>query len=88
MLIGIDGEGIVAYDISKKSIANTDFYIDNINIKKSKVHSLLTDSSNNLWIGIYQKGVAFIPSQANMFNYIGNFSSIRNYIGSKSRRKA
>lgn len=82
MLIGIDGEGIVAYDISKKSIANTDFYIDNINIKKSKVHSLLTDSSNNLWIGIYQKGVAFIPSQANMFNYIGNFSSIRNYIGS------
>lgn len=61
MLIGIDGEGIVAYDISKKSIANTDFYIDNINIKKSKVHSLLTDSSNNLWIGIYQKGVAFIP---------------------------
>ena len=66
----------------KNSIANTDFYIDNINIKKSKVHSLLTDSSNNLWIGIYQKGVAFIPSQANMFNYIGNFSSIRNYIGS------
>lgn len=82
MLIGIDGEGIVAYDILKKSIADTDFYIDNINIKKSKVHSLLTDSSNNLWIGIYQKGVAFIPSQANMFNYIGNFSSIRNYIGS------
>lgn len=43
---------------------------------------MLTDSNNNLWIGIYQKGVAFIPSQANMFNYIGNFSSIRNYIGS------
>jgi ligand-binding sensor domain-containing protein len=64
------------------SSTKTDFYIDNINIKKSKVHSLLTDSSNNLWIGIYQKGVAFIPSQANMFNYIGNFSSIRNYIGS------
>ena len=82
MLIGIDGEGIVAYDILKKSIADTDFYIDNINIKKSKVHSLLTDSSNNLWIGIYQKGVAFIPSQANMFSYIGNFSSLRNYIGS------
>ena len=40
MLIGIDGEGIVTYDISKKAIANTDFYIDNINIKKSKVQSL------------------------------------------------
>lgn len=82
ILIGIDGEGIIAYDISKKQISETDFYIDNVNIKKSKVHSLLIDNSNNLWVGIYQKGVAFIPLQANMFGYIGSFSTPRNYIGS------
>lgn len=81
MLIGIDGEGIVSYNILEKKIADTDFYIDNVNIKKSKVHSLLVDNSTNLWVGIYQKGVAFIPLQANMFGYIGNYSSLRNYIG-------
>lgn len=81
MLIGIDGEGIVSYNIPEKCISDTDFYIDNVNIKKSKVHSLLIDNSTNLWIGIYQKGVAFIPLQANMFGYIGSFSSLRNHIG-------
>lgn len=81
MLIGIDGEGIVSYNIPQKRLTNTDFYIDNVNIRKSKVHSLLIDKSENLWVGIYQKGVAFIPLQANMFGYIGSFSSIRNYIG-------
>lgn len=82
MLIGIDGEGIIAYDIVKQRISDTNFYIDNVNIKKSKVHSLLIDNSNNLWVGIYQKGVAFIPLQANMFGYIGSLSSLRNCIGS------
>lgn len=81
MLIGIDGEGIVSYDILGKNIADTDFYIDNVNLKRSKVHSLLIDNSTNLWIGIYQRGVAFIPLQANMFGYIGSYSSLRNYIG-------
>lgn len=81
MLIGIDGEGIVSYDILEKNIADTDFYIDNVNLKRSKVHSLLIDNSTNLWIGIYQRGVAFIPLQANMFGYIGSYSSLRNYIG-------
>lgn len=36
MLIGIDGEGIVSYNILEKKIADTDFYIDNVNIKKVK----------------------------------------------------
>ena len=81
MLIGIDGEGIVSYDILEKNIADTDFYLDNVNLKRSKVHSLLIDNSTNLWIGIYQRGVAFIPLQANMFGYIGSYSSLRNYIG-------
>lgn len=82
MLIGIDGQGIVSYNIPEKRISDTDFYMDNVNIKKSKVHSLLIDNNANLWAGIYQKGVAFIPSQTNMFGYIGSLSSIRNCIGS------
>ena len=89
-----DSKGYL-YVLSTKGLQFYDYKSDSfITIKKSnssseynnksKVHSLLTDSSNNLWIGIYQKGVAFIPSQANMFSYIGNFSSLRNYIGSNS----
>lgn len=81
MLIGIDGEGIISYNILGKNITDTDSYIDNVNLKRSKVHSLLIDNSTNLWVGIYQKGVAFIPLQANMFEYIGSYSSLRNYIG-------
>lgn len=83
MLFGTDGDGIVAYNIADNNISRTDLYINDIDLSSAKIHSLISDNYNNLWIGIYQKGVAFVPAQYNMFNYIGYRSTFKNSIGDK-----
>ena len=83
MLIGTDGEGIVEYNIKTGKIAKADFIVSDINLSEAKVHSIVIDDYENIWIGVFQKGVFFIPAKTNNFGYIGNRSTGYNSIGDK-----
>ncbi|MBU2914449.1 hybrid sensor histidine kinase/response regulator [Reichenbachiella agariperforans] len=83
ILIGTDGYGIKYFDPITRKISNLNFEISNLDLSKSKVHSILEDMSGNTWLGLFQKGVALIPSNENNFDYIGNQSIKSNLIGTK-----
>ncbi|WP_221412689.1 two-component regulator propeller domain-containing protein [Fulvivirga lutimaris] len=82
LLIGTDGKGMKIYDASLNRISNLNFNISNFDFSKSKVHTIVKDHNNNLWLGLFQKGVALIPSRPNNFKYIGYQSVTNNIIGS------
>ncbi|NDV81940.1 two-component regulator propeller domain-containing protein [Bacteroides sp. 51] len=80
--IGTDGEGLKEYNADKNSIVDCQMNAAPFDFSKSKVHSLLQDKDNNLWLGIFQKGIILIPSTLNRFNYYGYKSIQKNTIGS------
>lgn len=80
--IGTDGNGVKVYHVHEKKITDVVFNVTGFDFSKSKVHAILKDNADNLWLGIYQKGVMFIPAQTNRFEYIGYKSVSNNTIGS------
>ncbi|MDN3594418.1 two-component regulator propeller domain-containing protein [Zunongwangia endophytica] len=84
ILVGTDGRGLKIYDPIKQEMSVNDFSIANFDFKKTKVHSIMQDRANNIWLGIYQKGVLLIPDKTNNFKYIGYQSVKNNIIGNNS----
>ncbi len=82
LLIGTDGEGMKLYDPVKNQISNLNFNVSNFDFSKSKVHAIMKDNDGNFWLGLFQKGVALIPSRINNFKYMGYQSVTNNIIGS------
>lgn len=83
MLIGTDGGGILEYNIHTGDIQEAELLVSDINLSEAKIHSIVVDDYDNLWIGVLQKGVVFIPAQTNKFGYIGHRSTILDNIGDK-----
>lgn len=83
MLLGTDGDGIAYYDIKTGDTGKAEFFVSDINLSEAKVHSIVVDKHDNLWIGVFQKGVVFIPANINKFGYIGCRSTLNNSIGDK-----
>ncbi|MCD8178523.1 MAG: response regulator [Tannerellaceae bacterium] len=80
--IGTDGKGIKVYDPETRQIGDCELNVTIFDLDKSKVHTFMKDKGDNIWMGIYQKGVLFLPAQHYKFNYIGYKSVVRNNIGS------
>ncbi len=78
----IDGGGIMVYTPATGSNTHFRFGDGNFVSERQKAHCAMRDADKNLWIGLYQFGVAMIPTQANSFDYIGHKSINRNIIGS------
>ncbi|MCU6771932.1 Sensor protein evgS precursor [uncultured Bacteroides sp.] len=71
LYIGTDGAGVKIYREDTKQ--TQDLYIADaaIDLKDTKAHSILFDKEGNLWFGIFQKGVVFIPKKTNPFRFYG-----------------
>jgi signal transduction histidine kinase/ligand-binding sensor domain-containing protein/CheY-like chemotaxis protein/AraC-like DNA-binding protein len=82
LLIGTDGQGLKIYNYSKNVIEDYEISTTLFDFSQAKVHSILEDKAGNLWTGLFQKGVYFIPSNSNKFNYFGYRSLKQNNIGS------
>lgn len=82
LFIGTDGNGMKVYDIRKNHIKEADLNVMAFNLEKAKIHSILKDRMDNIWLGFFQRGVMIIPAITNEFKYIGYKSSTRNAIGS------
>ena len=82
ILIGYDGYGLKSLDT--KTMTMKEWNVDNsyIDLRSSKIHAILKDSYNNIWLGVYQKGLIMIPNQIQPFQYIGYKSATSNIIGS------
>lgn len=80
--IGTDGNGMKVYDISEKMIRDGNFNVTTFDLNKAKVHTVLIDQMENIWLGFFQKGVMLIPAITNEFKYLGYKSSVNNTIGS------
>lgn len=77
LYIGTDGEGLKIYTPGSKEIQDKDLEDLTININNAKIHSILIDRENNLWLGLFQRGIVFAPQKKNPFQYYG-YKSLRN----------
>lgn len=81
-LIGTDGDGLKVFNPITRSVTSNLDYVHEIDISRAKVHAVIKDRENNLWLGLFQKGVYMLPATDGSFGYIGHKSSACNVIGS------
>lgn len=81
LLVGTDGKGVKTYNPKTRQIE--DFPIDAapFDLSTGKIHSILQDRDKNLWLGIFQKGIVFLPARKERFEYIGHKLLYNNPIG-------
>ncbi len=82
LFIGSDGKGLRVYNTEEKKLSQIVPLSSAIDLQNSKVHSIALDHYDNLWLGIFQKGVLFLSHKANNFTYWGHNSPFFNNIGS------
>lgn len=81
LLIGTDGQGLKTYNQSAGKIEDYSINSAPLDFSEGKIHAILEDRDKNLWLGLFQKGIALIPRQENPFEYYGNKSIYYNPIG-------
>ncbi|MGL5318510.1 MAG: hybrid sensor histidine kinase/response regulator transcription factor [Bacteroidales bacterium] len=84
MLIGTDGQGMLKYDYQKKMITKAHLQMTFFDFSKAKIHYMINDSDNNLWLGLFQKGILFQSGNHLGFDYYGYKSIYKNTIGSSA----
>jgi signal transduction histidine kinase/ligand-binding sensor domain-containing protein/CheY-like chemotaxis protein/AraC-like DNA-binding protein len=82
LYIGTEGNGVKQLNEENNRIIDCNINIGVFDLSSSKIHSILEDNNGNLWFGIFQKGLVFVPSIQNKFNYYGYKSFNKNSIGS------
>jgi signal transduction histidine kinase/ligand-binding sensor domain-containing protein/DNA-binding response OmpR family regulator len=82
LLVGTDGQGLKYYNAQKNIVE--DYVIGSVpfNFSKSKVHPIMQDRDGGIWLGLFQKGVVYIPNVQSKFDYYGYKSVNHNIIGS------
>lgn len=77
----IDGHGIMIYTPATGNNRKFTFGNSGFDSDRLKTHCAMRDEEGNIWIGLYQSGVAMLPQQPNSFSYIGHKSVGANVIG-------
>lgn len=81
LLIGTDGKGVKTYNPELRQIEDYPINATPFDLSTGKVHSILQDKDDNLWLGIFQKGIVFLPAHRERFEYIGHKLLYDNPIG-------
>lgn len=81
LLVGTDGQGLKIYNPHKRQLEAHTINSAPIDFSKGKIHAILEDKDKNLWLGLFQKGIALIPKRNNPFEYFGSKSIFYNPIG-------
>lgn len=81
LFIGTDGEGLKTYVPNAAEIQDRQLSDIPEKINNGKIHAMLQDRDNNIWIGLFQRGIVFIPFKRNPFEYHGYKSTANNSIG-------
>lgn len=81
LLVGTDGMGVKVYNVHRDCLDNFPLNSGAQDFSTGKVHSILSDRDGNLWLGLFQKGVALFPTGRNQFGYYGERMNRHNPIG-------
>ncbi len=82
LMIGTDGDGLKMFNTATGELFDYNLSLTGLNSRKLKVHSIMHDNRNNLWLGCFQQGVVLEPAAENEFVFAGSMSPIANTIGS------
>jgi len=81
LLLGTDGDGVKLWNEKDETFTNYTLDIPGIPQDLQKVHHMMRDRRDNLWLALYQKGAVMVSEKKSMFGYIGAKSSQQNLIG-------
>ena len=73
--------GLKIYNSVKGQLEDYTINSAPMNFSDGKIHTILEDKDDNLWLGLFQKGIVLIPKQENPFEYYGHKSIYYNPIG-------
>jgi ligand-binding sensor domain-containing protein/signal transduction histidine kinase/CheY-like chemotaxis protein len=82
LFVGTDGFGMKLYNPETQALESYEPFSVPFDFLKAKIHCILEDREGNTWIGIFQKGIFFIPANPNGFRYYGYKSFQKSGIGS------
>lgn len=81
LLIGTDGQGLKWYNPRSRRVEDVVFNSAPVNFADGKVHSIMQDREDNIWLGLFQKGALLIAAEQKDFEYYGYKSPYYNPIG-------
>lgn len=81
LLVGTDGQGLKIYNPQSDCLENFTINAAPLDFSSGKIHAILEDKDDNLWLGLFQKGIVLVPKQDNPFDYFGCKSTYYNPIG-------
>ena len=84
LFVCTDGAGLKIYDELSGNVSLSTIKTTDLNMATSNVKDAVSDSYNNVWVGIYWKGVMMKPVNQSVFEYIGPHSITKNSIGANS----
>lgn len=70
-LVGTENHGLWSYNILTDRMAALPDGAIPYDASNWKIHSLMTDSQGNIWIGVYERGILVIPNPMYGFEYTG-----------------
>jgi signal transduction histidine kinase/ligand-binding sensor domain-containing protein/DNA-binding response OmpR family regulator len=80
--VGTDGQGMKEFDYHTNMLIDCQPKMTLFDFSKAKIHCMLKDRDNNLWLGLFQKGVLLQSGHTTRFDYFGYKSVNHNCIGS------
>ena len=84
ILVGFDGKGIGVYNPLTGELTTNPYYSHEVELSKSKVYAIVEDGSDNVWLGLTEKGVFQQPPSSSGFHYMGHKAGAKNVIGSSN----
>ena len=84
ILVGFDGKGIGVYNPLTGELTTNPYYSHEVELSKSKVYAIVEDGSDNVWLGMSEKGVFQQPPSSSGFHYMGHKAGAKNVIGSSN----
>ncbi len=81
IFVGTNGSGLKLLDAKTGYIYDDRLYCNEIDMAKTKVYSIMTDNTGNLWLALLQKGVFMQPKQSKAVRNIGRSQGPENQIG-------
>ena len=67
--MGTDGQGLKYVDRTTNTLLNVENIHSTFNFDRAKVHAILEDRDQNLWLGCFYGGVLLFPNDPNRFNF-------------------
>ncbi|MBQ0056214.1 MAG: helix-turn-helix domain-containing protein [Bacteroidales bacterium] len=83
MVVATDNQGLKIYNYRTGEMQPYLFDDGRTDPLTQKVHAVVIDHNNDLWLGLYQKGVMMVRQQTLPFKYFGSLSSSYNCVGDK-----